>query len=135
MYAEISSLANSVPIQRMSLSDGTSANRIYIQNSATTNQIFISVVSGGVSSVNLNITSYDTTQFNKIAIKYKANDTVLWINGIEVATETSAVMPIGLNRLAFDAGDGGLPFYGKIKSVQVYTSALSDAEYTTLTTK
>ena len=133
LYFEGSSLANSVPTQRMSLSDGTSANRIYIQNSATTNQIYVSVVSGGVSSVDVNITSYDTTQFNKIAIKYKANDFALWINGVEEATDISAVIPIGLNELAFDAGDGGLPFYGKTKSLQVYTTALSDIEIEKLT--
>jgi hypothetical protein len=133
LYAEISALSNSVPTQRISLSDGTSNNRVYIQNSETTNRIYVSVVSGGVSSVDVLTTYYNITQFNKIAVKYKANDFALWINGNEVVTDLSAVMPIGLNELAFDGG-GGNPFYGKTKSLQVYTTALSDAELTTLTT-
>ena len=134
LYAEISALANSVPLQRLSLSDGTTNNRIYIQNSATTNQIFASVVSSGVSSVNFNITSYDTTQFNKIAVKYKGNDSALWINGIEVATDTSAVMPIGLSELSYDDGNGGLPHFGNTKGLKYYPKALADVQLEDLTT-
>ena len=38
---------------------------------------------------------------NKIALKYKANDFALWINGTEVATDTSGITPTGLDRLEF----------------------------------
>jgi len=134
LYAEIEALANSVAIQRLSLSDGTSSNRVYLQNSTPNNQIFVSIVSEGVASVNFNITSYDTTQFNKIAIKYKGNDSALWINGIEVATDTGAVMPIGLSELAFDDGNGSLNYFGKVKDLRTYNTALTDAELTELTT-
>ena len=134
LYFEGAALANSVVIQRLSLSDGTNSNRVYLQNSTANNQIFVSVVSGGVSSVNVSTTSYDITQFNKIAIKFKANDFALWINGIEVATDTSAVMPIGLNELAYDDGNGGLQYFGKTKCLAVWKEALTDAELTLLTT-
>ena len=43
-------------------------------------------------------------------------------------------MPINLSELAFDSGAGSNDFYGKTKSLQVYTTALSDAELTSLTT-
>jgi hypothetical protein len=134
LYFEGAALANSVVIQRLSLSDGTNSNRVYLQNSTTNNQIFVSVVSGGVSSVNASTTAYDIAEFNKIAIKYKANDFALWINGIEVATDTNAVMPIGLNELAYDDGNGGLQYFGKTKALAVWKEALSDSELQSLTT-
>ena len=34
----------------------------------------------------------------------------------------------------YDAGDGGLKYFGNTKDVQVYTKALSDAELIKLTT-
>ena len=37
-------------------------------------------------------------QSNKV-IKYKENDFALWINGVEVATDTSGSVPIGLNSM------------------------------------
>ena len=134
LYAEIAALANSVAFQRLSLSNGTGSNRVYLQNSTANNQIYVSVVSGGVSSVDVSTTSYDITQFNKIAIKFKANDFALWINGIEVATDINAVMPIGLNELAYDDGNGGLQYFGKTKNLQVFNYALTDEELQTLTT-
>ena len=134
LYVEMASLANSVEIQRLALSDGTNINRIYLQNSTTNNQIFVSVVSGGASSVNVSTTAYDITQFNKIAIKYKENDFALWINGTEVSTDTSVVTPIGLSEMAFDDGNGGLPFYGKVKDLRTYNTALTDLELIELTT-
>ena len=134
LYAEIAALASSVPLQRIALSDGTDSNRVYIQNSSINNQIFVSVQSGGVSSVNNSTTAYDTTQFNKIAISYKTNDFSFWVNGTKIATDTSVVTPIGLNELAFDDGNGGNYFYGKTKNIQVFTEAKSDEFLAALTT-
>ena len=46
----------------------------------------------------------------------------------------AAKKTINLSELAFDSGAGSNDFYGKTKSLQVYTTALSDAELTSLTT-
>jgi hypothetical protein len=42
-------------------------------------------------------------------------------------------MPVGLNELALDVANN-LPFYGKVKQLQVYDTALTDTELATLTT-
>ena len=132
LYAEISALEdddsgqiriseqgvlNSVFIQ---FRDSGTTLRTYIFDGNATNQFFSDTVVA------------PNTQY-KIALKYKENDCALWINGVEVATDFSATMPSNLNTLSFDQGDGGNPFYGKVKDLRVYNTALTDAELQVLT--
>jgi len=133
LYAEIAALANSVPTQRLALSSGNNTNRIYLQFSTTLNRIFVSVVSSSSIVVEIGHTLSNITNFNKIAVKYKQDDFALWINGVEVATDTSGATPLGLSELAFDDGNGSLPFYGKTKALAVFPY-LTDAELQSLTT-
>ena len=133
LYAEISALANDGTTRYISLNDGSNSNdvRLYFDSSS-----YISVLSkvAGTTQVFLQSNSYTQTDFNKIAFKYKENDFALWINGVEVGTDLSGITnSIGtLNQLSFFGNN--LPFYGKTKSVQVYTTALTDAELANLTT-
>ena len=71
-------------------------------------------------------TASDLTVFNKLAIKYKANDFALWFNGVQVLTDTSGTAPTGLNELAFDNGSGANLFIGNVKCVAVFKEALSN---------
>ena len=79
-------------------------------------------------------TSANIFNYNKIALKYKSGDYALWINGVEVATDSNSNSPNGLNSLQFDSGSGGSNFYGKTKNLQVFNYALTDEELQTLTT-
>ena len=134
LYAEISALANDGSFRQLTISDGSGSNRVSIDFTSTDNQIRSFSSSGGGAVANMTGSVSNATQFNKVAVKYKLNDYALWINGVEVATDTSGNAPIGLSELAFDNGTSSNNFYGKTKSVQVYTTALSDAELTSLTT-
>ena len=69
-----------------------------------------------------------------MAFKWKANDFAFWIDGVEVGADTSGSVPSGLNRLALDRQLNTNTFYGKVKQLQVYPTALSDSELTILTT-
>lgn len=73
------------------------------------------------------------TENVKISLKYKQNDFALWINGFEVGSLVgSGITPSGLNKLSFSdlsAND----FYGNIKQLQYYNTALTDLELETLT--
>ena len=92
------------------------------------------ITSGGVSQGVITHISTDILLFHKIAFKYKLNDVALWINGIEVATQTSATMPIGLNQLNLANGDGIQNYLqGKAKAVAVFP-ILTDAQLQELTT-
>ena len=86
-----------------------------------------------VNGVNQFSTTYylEPTTNNKISLKYKLNNFSLWINGFEIATDTSGSTPSGLNQLRFDDFYGN--FYGKTKQIQYHNSALTDSELEQLT--
>ena len=119
----------------ISLGDSTTSNRVAIySNSATT--ISFNVKVGGSNSFSGNITGVISNQVNKLALLYKENNFSIWLNGVKkFESLTGSVFPIGtLNNLSFDDGNDNSEFYGKTSQVQVFNTALSDAELITLTT-
>ena len=134
LYAEIAALANDGTYRILALSDGTSAQRVYMQYTNASNFISAVVKNGSVTQANIGYTLSDETEFSKIGFKYKLNNFALWVNGVEIATDASGLTPIGLSELSFDNGSGGNPFYGKVKNLQVFNYALTDEELQTLTT-
>ncbi len=131
-YAEIAANNNDLTNRVISLSDGSTSNRVSIVLGTGSNQIRGQVLSGG-TSFDFSTTNYDTLNKNKIAISYKLNDFKMYINGVEVATDTSGNTPIGLNTISFNAGGTSLPFYGKTKALAVWKEALSEEELADLT--
>jgi hypothetical protein len=131
LFAEIQGLSNDTV--RLAISDGTNSNNIYIELSLSN----ASAV-GRVGAVNqFSIISAQTlTNNNKIAIKYKTNDFSLWINGVQVGTDTSgSTYSINtLNAIRFDRGDGGIPFYGNVRQMVLFPTALTNAQLAELTT-
>ena len=135
LFAEISALANNSTKKGISISDGTTANRIILRYDDASNRIKCIVISSGVIQANMNTAAYDILDNLKIAVKFKENDFALWVNGLEVVTDTSGnTFPTGtLSELNLDSTTLE-PFYGKTKNIQVFDEALSDAELQTLTT-
>ena len=131
LYADISALVNDSDTKRISLSDGTSSNRISLLLSDET--IGGVVVSDGGVAVNVTVSGYDATLNNKILFKYKENDFSIFVNGFEVLTDTSGATPTGLNELRFDNGYSGLNFYGNTKELMTFNTALTDSELEALT--
>jgi hypothetical protein len=128
LFADIAALANDGTNRMISLSDGSSNNRILIKYDNITNRLEFFVFSGGVGEYSFITTSLITTSNNKIAFKYKQNDFEIWGNGFELDTNTSGNTPIGLSELAFDDGSGSNNFYGKTKEIGYYDTALTDEE-------
>ena len=116
----------------ISLNNGTSSQTVALYFFSTDSIAFDVISSSptvsGISS------PYNTDNFNKIALKYKSGDIALWVNGVEVLTKTNAISLTGLNKISFDYGNGTYTFYGKVKQLQVYTTALTDEQLTSLTT-
>jgi hypothetical protein len=135
LYAEVSTLLDFTGGNRaVSISDSTINNRItFIIVDSNQIQFFvnaggsiiIATSSGVISDLDLNV---------KIAVKYKSSDYALWINGTEVYTSNISSLPSGLNVLQFNSGGGSSSFYGKVKQIGVYDTALTDEELETLTT-
>ncbi len=133
LYAEFSSLSNSdTSVRRFSLSNG---NDKIIRIGYESGKIF-AVLFNSTNQCALSYTYAYSTDFVKLAFKYKENDFSLWVNGVKVATDIVGVTfnPNTLNRLNFNAGNGSAPFYGNVKDVRVYNTALTDSELAALTT-
>jgi len=139
LYAEISALYdNSVnDLRWFSLNDNSTNNLVTIYYYKATNTIGAQLKVGGVQVFrNDDIPITSKTDFIKIAFKWKQDDVAIYINGIKKASSTSvnSFNSGVLNRFSFDRGVGGQDFYGKTKNLQVYKTALTDAQLTTLTT-
>ena len=134
LFAEIEALANDLTYRGISIGDGTVNNvvRIYYEN--VSNRFTANIKNAGVSQATMIYTFTDITVNSKIAVKYKQNDFALWVNGTEVATDLSGNAPTGLDVLQFDTGTGGDDFYGKVKDLRVYNTALTDEQLEKLTT-
>ena len=134
LYVETSALSNDLSERRFGISDGTSSNVVRVGYTTVSNRI-IAVIYNGSNQAVMTYTSLDITQNSKIAVKYKANDFALWVDGVErSATSSGSVFPANtLNSLDFNIGSGS-HFYSKTKDIRVYNTALTDAELVILTT-
>ena len=134
LYAEIAALADDGTNRYITLNSGfkNDSVRIYY-NSLSQNQISIQVRSSNAVQAIYNYTLSDVRDFVKVAILYKLNEFKMYVNGSLVYTDTSGLTPIGLSQLDFDSA-GVESFYGKVKSVITFNTALTDAELTCLTT-
>ena len=116
------------------LSDGTiTANGITFRYYTTTNYFQALYYTGGAYQAVLSVFLSDSSQFNKIAYKYKANDFALWVNGVKIGTDTSGNTGAVLSNLNFN-NNGYDGFEGKTKQLLYFNEALSDSELATLTT-
>jgi hypothetical protein len=134
LYFEGAALTDSGSNRSISISDGTNTNQIVLRFSNSANQITAYITDGGTITASLNNTLSNALNYNKIALKYKLNDVALWVNGVEVATDTNATMPSGFDVLKFSRADGANNFFAKTKALVVYKEALSDEELIELTT-
>ena len=135
LYAEIAALANDGTNRRITISDGLGSNDVGFRFNNLTNTIqVVSYVNSSVI-VNQSYVLPDVTVMKKYALKWGLNNYALWVNGVEVITDTSAIsFPLStLNKLNFASGTNSKIFYGKAKALAVYKEALTDAELAALT--
>jgi hypothetical protein len=118
------------------LSDGTYNNFVRFQYYQNSNIIFVVIYVGGTTQGFLTTSAYNVSDYLKVAIKYKANDFALWINGTEAATDTSgttfAANTLNSLRFAFPDGNSG-NFAANVKSVALWKTALNDDQLELLT--
>jgi len=134
LYAEVENLAEDGQNKCISINDGSANNRVTIVLGTATNQIRAHVLSGGGAVFDEDTFTVPTsTQFNKIAVKYKANDFSMFVDGIKVASDSSGAAPVGLGQLDLDVGNNSLRYFGNVKGIAVYKTALTDTELANLT--
>jgi len=136
LYYEVSAQDNSITTSVLSISSGSNANSLYSGFSSSSNTIQAQLVVGGVAQTNMNYVVSDRTKFNKVAILYKNNNHKMYVNGVEAVVDTSGSVPSAntFDRLNFDLGQGSFDFYGNVKEIKLYNTALTDQELINLTT-
>jgi len=135
LFAEMAALDNDLTTRMISLSDGGNTNRIHMFYHSVSNEIAVNYRVSGTTEASIGFVVSNITNFNKIAFKWKSGDFALWINGVEVGTDSNTTMlPADtLNKLAFEQGNGGNNLYAKVKQLQVYKTALTDMQLIQLT--
>ena len=133
LYAEIASLAGDDTVGQLTISNGTASECVKILYLSSNSIRFETITASGVNFVK-DITATRNGEFDKLAIQYKSNDYKVYFNGVSQSVTQRTGTPIGLNKIAFDRGDGGSKFFGKTKNLKVFKRALTDAELQELTT-
>ena len=138
LMAEISALADIGSFENISLSNGSSASRVFLFYRNSLNLMEFRVTVNNSIQMVFQHTIADAKTSNKFAIKYKENDFAIWINGIEVYTNPNGITfgSFPLTNLSLDNGQVSAPtspFYGSTKQIQYFDSALNDSDLETLT--
>ena len=131
LYVELSS--NSIAtFKNMSInSDGSNRINFFIYNSAVTANFDV----GGVNQASISYTIPSVTSFNKFAFSYKLNEFKLFVNGTQRgSTDTSGIVPPinTFNKFSFNDSFAN-NFYGNVKDLQIFTTALTDDQLEALT--
>lgn len=117
----------------LSISDGTTNNRITIgRESGQTKRLFLTQ-SGGTIQTYSNSTDWSVNALDKVLISYKLNDVKIYVNGFLIAIDTSYSLPSSLNQLSLTSGAGSGNFYGKTKQLIAFDAALTDEQLEDLT--
>ena len=126
-------------LQMVSLSNGTSAEAIwlYLVNSGTSLSVFVNTGGGQVASINCG--TYESITANsgvvKVAATYKSNRFKAFLNGSLIATDTSGTTPNGLNVLEFKYPTGSAyNTKAKIRALYYFPEELTDTQLQELTT-
>lgn len=125
-----------VSTRRISLSDGTNDNAVRFDFGTVEDRITMRVRVGGSNvTTETNTGNYNISEFHKYAIQWKENDFKIYIDGVEVHTDTtgSSFPANTLDRLNLASYAEGSNIEAKIKCVAVFKEILTDAELVTLT--
>ena len=122
-------------INSIGISNGTDSNRLSIIMYGNSDLIRANMNVSSVSQFDFLQYGNNPEQYYKIAVSYKQNNCKIFINGVKVGVDISATMPsLGtFDTLNLDIGNNLYDFYGNIKDVKLYNTALTDSELQALT--
>jgi hypothetical protein len=134
LFFEMAALSDDLTVRTIHISDGGNNNAISVQYRNTSNTLFCLYKVDGVN-VGIGINNLVITDFHKIAFSYKLNSFKLFIDGVLISEDNSGNVnaantfnQIGLKRVSDEF------WYGKLRELQIYKTALTDTQLTTLTT-
>ena len=115
--------------RRITLSDGSSTNRINLIWSSSANTMLLGMIVNGSLVFDGGATfsksfTHDQTEMATFKIKWKSGDIQVKVNGTVVLTQTDTFTILGLDRIRLDAGFGSATelFEGNVQYIKVYDS-------------
>jgi hypothetical protein len=118
-----------VPLQ---ISDGTNNNRIFIGQVNNANKFQFYVIVGGTVQLNLQTIDFNLGR-SKIAVGYKSNNFVIYVNGVQVYTSSSISIPT-CSKINIGGIGATTEVVHPMSSVALWKTRLQNAELATLTT-
>ena len=110
-------------------------NSIDILKNNTTSELYIFVINGGAIQVNsVGISGTNVLGNHKVALGYKNNDYVCYLDGVEVFTDTSASVPACSNIYIGHYLGTSNQLGGAIKQALLFKRKLTSTELAQLTT-
>jgi hypothetical protein len=131
MYFDLKSIADN-NFKRLSINGGSYVNSIFFDFN-NSNNLYLKVFNSGSAVAALLASGVNIANRNKIAIAYKNNDFSFYVNGTQVASQSSGSVPSGLANYEFSLG-GNEKFIGNINASALWKTRLSNTELATLTT-
>ena len=134
IFLDVKAQLNTADEQDFSISDGTTNNRAFIRL-ASSGVIRAIGVFAGSTEFNIGSTEYTTGTRYKIALAYKNNDVVLYINGSNAGSTSTTTISGTLSRLGFDVfTNGAQTIVSPVNAGILFKTRLSNAELAQLTT-
>jgi hypothetical protein len=135
IYAEVNLTEWTNAKRVLAISDGTQDNRITLLIN-TTNRIRALVTQVGSTQADINTSTGLTNGTYKIAFAYASNDFVLYVNGTQIGTDTSGLVPacssVYIGKL--ETSSTTLQLNDRITTAALYPTRLTNAELAALTT-
>ena len=133
LYAEIKGFENDLSGRYISLSDGTANNSIRIYYYSDGGTVFFRKNVNSVDVITSSTNTINQSSLTKIAVRYDSTSFDIFSNGVKLITNSNSdAFTSPLNDISFN-NSGSSTFYGKTKSLQVYTTALTDIEIEKIT--
>jgi hypothetical protein len=132
---KVTNLLGIVSRNIFSLSNGTADNRIFIAFSdESSNVLRARIFNGSFLQCSIESSTITTTGTYKLALAYKNNDIVFYINGVQIGTDTSATIPtcgqVDLGQNYANASQ----FNDSITNADIWKERLTNAQLALLTT-
>ena len=136
LFFEASALFDDTTRRHISVSDGSTNDRLVLRYDTSSNSIQTFVQVGGLIYANLRTSNYTITDNLKMAFKWESGNQKLYVNGqiVDSSTDVFAFSQNILNNLSFTRGGTSQPFYGNTKQLAYFPTALTDSECIELTT-
>jgi hypothetical protein len=119
-------------LEAISINNGSTTDRVYMGFNGS---VFISQVrSGGGAAQASFTTALTNNQTYKCALAYKLNDFVLYINGVQIGTDNSGIVPVGMSDFSFNASTNvDAPFFSPFNQALLFKTRLSNESLAELT--